>query len=141
MNTSTFKITTLILSFLFLFTLISCEEEEDPRFLDVNSFDELYGTWKSNEVCVQSGSYDYDIEISKPPSGVSTYIMVNNVFEIDQDILCSLSGNGCEFAGSPTINGFPVEGKMTWDDTYSTLNLEYTIKSTVEESCTSVLTK
>lgn len=140
MNTSIFKTATLILSVLFLLIAISCENEDDPRFQN-NSFDELYGTWKSKEVCVQSGSFDYDVKIFKPPTGLSTHVMLNNVFEIDQDILCAISGNGCEFVGEPMINGFPVVGTLTWDEGISKLNLEYTIKSTVEESCTAELTK
>lgn len=109
----------------------------EGQCLTIN-IDELFDDWEADEECDQAGDFKYEIEIKKSPD--PNTILINNLFEINQDIECTLKNGGCEFSGDPKINGFLVEGEMTWNEEITVVLIEYTIKGTVEENCSATLT-
>lgn len=101
--------------------------------------DELFNDWEIKEECDQAGNFEYEVEIKESTDPKT--ILINNLFEIDQDIECTLKNGGCDFSGDPKINGFLVEGEMTWNDGLTIILIDYTIKGTAEENCSATLTR
>lgn len=120
-----------------------CECPEDYILIDgecLKDYSKVERVWDVHEQCDQAGEFNYEIEIKE--SSILDVLEVNNLFEVDQDIDCLINsdGSGCDFIGGPEINGFPLEGGMLWNNDFTEIMVDYTIKGTVEENCSAVLT-